>query len=170
MTVRWRRLALVLDAYYITHCVEVNLFARNSTHSLSVLMCKAVVIAAESTNPPTARIDQWLWSVRLTKTRADAAGVCRAGHVKVNGKAAKPSTAVVVGDTVEARIAQRERVVEVACVIVKRVGASIAVECFIDHSPPSPERPPEIVFAERDRGAGRPTKRDRRRIDRLRGR
>ena len=99
MTVRWRRLALVLDAYYITHCVEVNLFARNSTHSLSVLMCKAVVIAAESTNPPTARIDQWLWSVRLTKTRADAAGVCRAGHVKVNGKAAKPSTAVVVGDT-----------------------------------------------------------------------
>jgi ribosome-associated heat shock protein Hsp15 len=127
-------------------------------------------IAAASTTPPTARIDQWLWSVRLTKTRADAAGACRAGHVKINGKTAKPSTSVVVGDTVEARLAQRQRIVEVTRIIVKRVGASIAVDCFVDHSPPPPERPPDIAFAERDRGAGRPTKRDRRRIDRLRGR
>ena len=127
-------------------------------------------IAADSTSRSTARIDQWLWSVRLTKTRADAAGACRAAHVKVNGKVAKPSTSIVVGDTVEARLGDRQRVVEVARVIVKRVGAPIAVECYLDHSPPPPERAPEIAFAERDRGAGRPTKRDRRRIDRLRGR
>jgi ribosome-associated heat shock protein Hsp15 len=108
--------------------------------------------------------------VRLTKTRADAAAACRGGHVTINGKAAKPSSAVNVGDTVEARLAQRERIVEVERVIVKRVGASLAAECFVDHSPPLPERPPEIAFAERDRGTGRPTKRDRRRIDHLRGR
>ncbi len=92
------------------------------------------------------------------------------GTSKINGKTAKPSTSVVVGDTVEARLAQRQRIVEVTRIIVKRVGASIAVDCFVDHSPPPPERPPDIAFAERDRGAGRPTKRDRRRIDRLRGR
>ena len=108
--------------------------------------------------------------MRLTKTRADAAGACRAGHVTINGKPAKPSSAVTVGDVVEARLAQRQRIVEVARIIVKRVGAGLAVECFVDHSPPPPERPPEIAFGVRDRGAGRPTKRDRRRIDRLRGR
>ncbi|MFK7916605.1 MAG: RNA-binding S4 domain-containing protein [Ilumatobacter sp.] len=116
-------------------------------------------------------MDQWVWSVRLTKTRADAAAACRAGHVKVNGKAAKPSTALKVGDRVEARLASRERVVDVSRLIVKRVGAGVAVECYVDHSPPPPERLPEVaVFAERDRGTGRPTKRDRRDIDRLRGR
>lgn len=116
------------------------------------------------------RIDQWLWSVRITKTRSDAAGACRAGHVKVNGKTAKPSTAVKIGDRVEALIHRRERVLEVAGLITKRVGASIAVEQYRDFSP-APVRPEELppVF-ERDRGAGRPTKRDRRQLDRLRGR
>lgn len=54
--------------------------------------------------------------------------------------------------------------------IAKRVGAAIAAECYVDHSPPPPEREVDDVFAVRDRGAGRPTKRDRRKIDRLRGR
>jgi ribosome-associated heat shock protein Hsp15 len=166
-----------LYAYYITHCVKVNLFARNRTHGDGGRICQTREIAHMSTDArpdtsatPGARIDQWLWSVRLAKTRADAAAACRAGHVRINGKTAKPSSRVTLGDTVEARLAQRQRIVEVARVIVKRVGASVAGECFVDHSPPPPERPPEIAFAERDRGAGRPTKRDRRRIDRLRGR
>lgn len=117
----------------------------------------------------TARVDQWLWSVRLTKTRADAAAACRGGHVKVNGKAAKPATSVKVGDRVEARLGQRERIVDVAQVIMKRVGAAAAVDCFEDHSPPPPERLPEVaIFARRDPGMGRPTKRDRRKIDELR--
>jgi ribosome-associated heat shock protein Hsp15 len=119
----------------------------------------------------TARIDQWLWSVRLTKTRADAAAACRGGRVEVNGKLAKPATKVLVDDRVEAHLAGRERIVVIQRVITKRVGAAIAVECFADHSPPPPDRLPEVaVFAERDRGAGRPTKRDRRKIDELRGR
>lgn len=119
----------------------------------------------------TARVDQWLWSVRLTKTRADAAAACRAGHVKVNGKAAKPATPVKIGDRIEARLGQRERIADITSVIAKRVGAAVAVECFIDRSPPPPDRLPEVaMFAKRDRGSGRPTKRDRRKMDRLRGR
>ncbi|MFN3255882.1 MAG: RNA-binding S4 domain-containing protein [Ilumatobacter sp.] len=119
----------------------------------------------------TARIDQWLWAIRLTKTRSDAAAACRGGHVEVNGKAAKPATAVKVGDRVEARLGQRTRIVEVQRVIVKRVGASVAIECFVDHSPPPPESLDDgVAFGQRDRGAGRPTKRDRRQIDKLRGR
>lgn len=118
-----------------------------------------------------ARIDQWLHAVRLAKTRSDAAAACRGGHVAINGKGAKPSTPVAVGDRVEAYLAKRDRVVVVTRVLVKRVGAAIAVECYEDHSPPVPERAPaDVGFAVRDRGAGRPTKRDRRKIDRLRGR
>jgi ribosome-associated heat shock protein Hsp15 len=118
----------------------------------------------------SVRIDQWLWSARITKTRSDAAGACRAGHVKVNGKTAKPSTAVKIGDRVEALIHRRERVLEVVGLITKRVGAPIAVEQYRDFSPaPAPPEESPPVF-ERDRGAGRPTKRDRRQLDRLRGR
>jgi ribosome-associated heat shock protein Hsp15 len=116
------------------------------------------------------RVDQWLWSVRITKTRGDAAGTCRAGHVKVNGKTAKPSTAVKVGDRIEALIHRRERVLEVVSLITKRVGASLAVEHYRDFSPAPATREESPPVFERDRGAGRPTKRDRRQLDRLRGR
>lgn len=119
----------------------------------------------------TVRIDQWLHAVRLTKTRSTAAQACRGGHVKVNGASAKPSTPVRIGDRIEAYLGERARVVEVSSLIVKRVGAAVAVDCYVDHSTPPPERDqPEPAFAARDRGAGRPTKRDRRQIDRLRGR
>ena len=117
----------------------------------------------------TGRIDQWLHAVRITKTRSDAAAACRGGHVKINGKAAKPSSPVKVGDRIEALVNQRQRVVEVTRVIIKRVGASIAVDCYVDHSPALPERDNfQPLFAVRDRGTGRPTKRDRRKIDQLR--
>jgi len=117
------------------------------------------------------RIDQWLHAVRITSTRSQAANACSAGHVKVNGERAKPSTTVKVGDHVEARVGQRQRIVDVVTLISKRVGAPIAVTCFDDHSPPPPEPDPfRPLFAVRDRGTGRPTKRDRRKTDRLRGR
>ncbi len=120
-------------------------------------------------NAGSVRIDQWLWSVRITKTRADAADVCRSGHVKINGKAAKPSSKVAVDDRIEARVHQLERILIVRRLIIKRVGAAIAVDCFEDHSPPPPERELLPPVFERDRGAGRPTKRDRRQLDALRG-
>lgn len=118
----------------------------------------------------SARVDQWLWSVRMTKTRSDAAAACRGGHVKVNGKAAKPATTVAAGDRVEAHLHDRQRILEVITPIVKRVGAAVAVECYVDHSPPPPDRETVGPNFARDRGAGRPTKRDRRQLDRLRGR
>lgn len=90
--------------------------------------------------------------------------------MKVNGKAAKPATPVKVGDRVEAYLHDRERILEVTTLIVKRVGAAVAVDCFVDHSPPPPEREIDVPVFQRDRGAGRPTKRDRRELDRLRGR
>lgn len=118
----------------------------------------------------TVRIDQWLHAVRLAKTRASAAAACRGGHVRVGDRAAKPSTTVAVGDRVEAYLGGRRRIVVVDRLIAKRVGAATAVECYTDHSPPPPPREAQAAFAVRDPGTGRPTKRDRRRIDRLRNR
>ena len=109
--------------------------------------------------------------MRLTKTRSDAAAAVKGGHVTVNGAPVKPATKIVVGDRVEALLNRRQRVVVVTRVLSKRVGAAVAVECYDDESPPPPERDEfEAIFAQRDRGTGRPTKRDRRKIDHLRGR
>ena len=91
--------------------------------------------------------------------------------MKINGKTVKPSAPLKVGDRIEARLGGRQRIVVVEQLIVKRVGAAVAVGCYADHSPPPPERDPaQAAFAVRDRGSGRPTKRDRRQLDRLRGR
>jgi ribosome-associated heat shock protein Hsp15 len=116
------------------------------------------------------RIDRWLWAVRLVKTRSLAAQACQAGHVQINGRRAKPASSIRVGDMVRARLGGRERVVEVAQLPGSRVGAESAAACLIDHSPPPPPRHPLEGLGPRDRGAGRPTKRDRRQLDRARGR
>lgn len=108
-------------------------------------------------------MDRWLWAVRLTKTRADAAAACRGGHVRVNDQPAKPATPIRSGDTVRTRVYDISRTVEVSKVIEKRVGAPVAVTCYVDHTPPPPEKP--AAFAVRERGSGRPTKRDRRRME-----
>ena len=115
----------------------------------------------------STRVDRWLWAVRLTKTRPDAAAACRGGHVRVNDRLAKPSTTVVPGDEVRARLHETTRIVEVQRVIQKRVGAADAVTCYLDRTPALP-RTPVIPVAARDRGAGRPTKRDRRVLDKWR--
>lgn len=117
---------------------------------------------------PSGRVDRWLWAVRLAKTRQIAAQGCRGGHVRVNDRPAKPATPVRPGDVVKVKLAGTPRIVEVSHVIDKRVGAPVAVRCYVDHTPaPSPES--KIPVAKRERGAGRPTKRERRQIDRLRG-
>ena len=113
------------------------------------------------------RIDRWLCAVRLVKTRPLATKLCDAGHVRVNGSPAKPSTKVRAGDRVEALIAERERVVEVVRPLESRVGAPVAVTCYVDHSPPPvvTEVRPGIMAV---RGEGRPSKRLRRELERLR--
>ncbi|MFF8774756.1 RNA-binding S4 domain-containing protein [Kitasatospora sp. NPDC015120] len=118
----------------------------------------------------SVRVDSWIWSVRLAKTRSAAAAACKAGHVRVNGERAKPAQALKPGDEVRVRLEGWERVVVVTKLIRKRVGAGVAAECLVDNTPPRPAR--ELVAAPgvRDRGAGRPTKRDRREMDELRRR
>ncbi|MFJ8022951.1 RNA-binding S4 domain-containing protein [Streptomyces sp. NPDC096311] len=130
------------------------------------------VAAAEAARPAggeSVRVDSWIWSVRLVKTRSAGATACRGGHVRVNGDRVKPAYAVRVGDEVRLRQGIRERVVVVKRVIRKRVGAPVAAECYIDNSPPPPPREAIAPAGVRDRGAGRPTKRDRREMERLRG-
>jgi ribosome-associated heat shock protein Hsp15 len=118
----------------------------------------------------STRVDRWLWSVRVFKTRTLATEACRAGHVAVNRAVTKPSTQVRVGDVVTIRVDGYDRVLEVARVIADRVGASIAAECVVDHSPPPPPRETVAPAFLRDPSSGRPTKRDRRLLDRMRQR
>jgi ribosome-associated heat shock protein Hsp15 len=119
--------------------------------------------------PGATRVDRWLWAVRLFKTRSTATDACRAGQVSVNGHPAKAATTVRAGDRVEARVGDRMRVVEVVQPIDKRVGPPVAATCLIDHSPPVVREDAEPAPFLRDRGTGRPTKRDRRQLDQLRG-
>lgn len=120
-----------------------------------------------------ARLDAWLWAVRVYKTRSLATAAVRGGHVRVDDQLAKAAQRVVPGQVIRVRRDQRERVFEVVdATLEKRVSAPLAQAAYVDRTP---ELPPPILgmsgrVAVRDRGAGRPTKRERRDIDRLRGR
>lgn len=121
----------------------------------------------------TVRVDKWLWAVRVFRTRTAATEACTSGRVRVNDQPAKPATRIAVGDRVSARRGERTITYAVVEVIEKRVSAATAATCFEDHSPPAPDRsrlPPAPPGGARARGEGRPTKRDRRRLDRLRRR
>ncbi|MEU9341020.1 RNA-binding S4 domain-containing protein [Streptomyces sp. NPDC048278] len=128
----------------------------------------AAAVAAGPAPGENVRIDSWVWAVRLIKTRSMGATACRGGHVQVNGERVKPAHSVRVGDEVRLRHEGRERVVIVKRLIRKRVGAPVAAVCYIDNSPPPPPREAFAPIGLRDRGAGRPTKRDRRDLERLR--
>jgi len=116
----------------------------------------------------SARVDSWIWAVRLAKTRSAATAACRAGHVKVNGERAKAAQPVRIGDEVRLRTTDQERTVRVARLVSKRVGAIVAVECLVDLTPPPPAKEEVAATILRDRGAGRPTKRERRDLEKLR--
>ncbi|MBE6484519.1 MAG: RNA-binding S4 domain-containing protein [Actinomycetaceae bacterium] len=116
----------------------------------------------------SVRVDVWLWSVRQCKSRSLATAECRAGHVRVNGEPVKASTRLRVGDEVRYRVAGFDRILKVTALISKRVGAPAAQSCYEDLTP---ERPKVYLpVMQRERGAGRPTKKERRELDRLFGR
>lgn len=117
----------------------------------------------------TTRLDSWIWAVRLFKTRSLATAACRGGHVRVNGDRAKAAHPVRIGDEIRARTTGVERIVVVTRIVSKRVGASVAETCLEDRTPPPPPREEVAAVPVRDRGAGRPTKRERREINKLRG-
>ena len=120
--------------------------------------------------PLSARVDSWLWAVRVFKTRSAATAATRSGHIRVNGDRAKAAQQVKAGDEVRVRIAGFDRILVVREILSKRVGAVVAVEAFTDISPPLPAPEEVALLPQRDRGAGRPTKRERRDIEKLRGR
>lgn len=115
------------------------------------------------------RIDKWLWAARCFKTRSMATKACDAGHVKLNGSSAKPSKVVRPGDRVEAVTPGGERILEVVALGDKRGPASEAQKLYLDHTPPPPPKEYVAPAATRERGAGRPSKRERRELEKLRG-
>lgn len=120
------------------------------------------------------RIDKWLWAIRVFKTRSLATEACKAGRVKINNDRVKASRTVRIGETITIQKGAEKKIVKVVTIIEKRVSATLAVQCYEDFSPPPPPRIKktnrDIVFydlpiAQRKRGTGRPTKRERRDLD-----
>ena len=119
-------------------------------------------------HPDTVRIDRFLWAIRVCKTRTDVAELCRAGHVKVGTTSVKPAHAVRLGEKITVNLDGQTRIIEPVELIVNRVGAPRAKECYLDHSPAPQTQAREPVPFWREASSGRPTKRDRRMLDRLR--
>ena len=125
--------------------------------------------SSDPSGPASARIDVWLWSVRQIKSRSAATSACKAGHVRINGETAKPAQHVSVGDEVRYRVDGFDRLLTVTRILTKRVGAPIARTAYIVSSPPPPSPLDAPAAVIRDRGAGRPTKKERRQLDALMG-
>jgi ribosome-associated heat shock protein Hsp15 len=115
------------------------------------------------------RIDKWLWAARAFKTRSLASDACDGGKVDVNGDAAKPAKPVRAGDRVEITTPVGRRILKVVALSDRRGPASVARTLYDDLTPPAPPRTRLPRPPYRAPGAGRPTKRERRDIDRLRG-
>lgn len=117
------------------------------------------------------RIDKYLWSIRIFKTRSLATEACKAGRVKLKGQNIKPSYPVKVGETYAIQKGAERRVIKVVGLLERRVDAKTAVQFYEDHTPLEETYAYKSVFLQpvlqRDRGAGRPTKRDRRDIEGL---
>ena len=119
------------------------------------------------------RIDKWLWAVRIFKTRTMAGDACRAGKVKIDGNAVKPSRILKLADEMTVSIGPLLRTIKVKALIHNRVSAKLVPDALEDLTPQEEyERIKfmnELNAERRDRGTGRPTKKDRRLIDQLKG-
>jgi ribosome-associated heat shock protein Hsp15 len=117
------------------------------------------------------RIDKYLWSIRAFKTRSEATDACKGGKVRVNGNDIKPSRDVKVGDIIVVRKGAVTYTYKVIALVDKRQGAAL-VPNYAENLTPQEEldklrAPVETFFLKRDRGAGRPTKKDRRQMEAL---
>ncbi len=121
------------------------------------------------------RIDKWLWSVRIFKSRTLATDTVKSGKVKVNGTQVKPSHLILRGDEIIVKKGGFNFTFKVLQLIEKRVGAPIAITCYKDMTPEDELKKYDDWFVGkyaneiRERGAGRPTKKDRREIDDFKG-
>jgi ribosome-associated heat shock protein Hsp15 len=118
----------------------------------------------------SVRVDKWLWAARVFKTRSQASAACDGGKVDVNDDAARPARAVRPGDTVKVTLPMgRRRILKVTGLGERRGSPEAARALFEDLTPPEPPRLFQARPPLRAAGAGRPTKRERRDLDRLRG-
>lgn len=115
------------------------------------------------------RIDKWLWAARCFKTRSLAGKACAAGHVKVDGNSVKASKMVRAGMNLEVRTLGGLRILEIAALGERRGPAAEAQTLYVDHTPPPPPREEVDPMVYRERGLGRPSKRDLREIRKIRG-
>ncbi|WP_461788347.1 RNA-binding S4 domain-containing protein [Pedobacter sp.] len=117
------------------------------------------------------RIDKYLWAIRMFKTRSLATDACKAGRVKLNGQNIKPSAIVKIGDVYQISKGIEKKIIEVIDFSYNRTDAKIAVTKYKDLTPVEETHAFKSVFhaptLKRDRGAGRPTKKDRRETDDL---
>lgn len=117
------------------------------------------------------RIDKYLWAIRIFKTRSLATEACKAGKVKLNGQNVKPSAIVKVGETYSVQKGIERKVLKVTGLLERRVDAKTAIQFYEDHTPVEETYAFKSSFhapiLKRDRGTGRPTKKDRREIDDL---
>ncbi|MCX6228098.1 MAG: RNA-binding S4 domain-containing protein [Bacteroidia bacterium] len=117
------------------------------------------------------RIDKWLWAVRLFKTRTLATEECKKGRVTIDGMAVKPSRFPKIGEVIKVRKSPVTYSYKVVDLIGKRIGAKLVALYVLDITPPEElhilEVRKQMGFFERDKGAGRPTKKDRRDLERL---
>jgi ribosome-associated heat shock protein Hsp15 len=116
----------------------------------------------------TVRIDRWLCAARIYKSRSQAQEACEGGHVRINDVSVKPSQLLKVGDTVRCQAPRGLTILLVVKLDDKRLSAPLARELYEDHSPPPPPTEERVPIGLRDRGAGRPTKAERRATERLR--
>lgn len=117
------------------------------------------------------RIDKYLWAIRVYKTRTEAADACKGGKIRLNGNDVKPARTVKAGDVVTARKGAVTYTYKVLEPLDKRQGAAL-VPRYAENLTPEEElaklrAPVETFFLKRDRGAGRPTKKDRRQMESL---
>ncbi len=115
------------------------------------------------------RIDKWLWAVRIYKTRSMATEACKKGHVSIGNMPVKASRVVHVGETVKVRKSPITRSFKVLALAEKRMSAKLIVDFMLDVTPPEElelmEMQKSMLWISRDRGTGRPTKKDRRDLD-----
>jgi len=117
------------------------------------------------------RIDKYLWAIRVFKTRTDATDACKGGKVRLNGQDVKPSKVLRIGDMISVRKGPVQLSFKVLAFLEKRVGAKLVPDYAENLTPQSEmdklKAPVETFFLKRDRGTGRPTKKDRRDMDNL---
>ena len=115
------------------------------------------------------RVDKWLWAVRIYKTRSQASEACRKGHVSIGNLPVKPSRSVHIGEVVKVRKSPITRSFKILELSEKRMSAKLTADYLEDVTPPEvlerEEMQKNMRWLERDRGTGRPTKKDRRELD-----